>query len=204
VIAVIGGLHRNDWIIIGAGIVVLLIAVPGGIIMGEDLLSTGDEGTSRRYVEGVKVISGYTHEGTDEAGTIALPEGGGVSITHLVAVLTWTDEPDKTGIAGFYDRFTNTPDSFDIIIRSPGNVTATGGPAYNPQAMEGSIEVDVVTGGPSGVGDPTLVGDWTYVVHCQDAGDYQGLLITKPQGGADPGNAWTLEITYGFFVEEGV
>lgn len=190
-------------LISGACLVVLvLLAAAAAAPVVAAAPGKGSAGTSYRFTYSWRIEShtlsphsGYTEEGSASHVAFVLSRA---NLTGVVATLSWRDA-------------IGAPDNLTLEARSPG------GAAFGPEAGsggEGRIDLDAPVGSvPTGEvvieaateaeawaqflqaypADPLETGEWNATVSVTDAGDlHVADVVTQP----DPGNNWTLSVTY--------
>ena len=113
--------------------------------------------------------------------------------------LTWIDE-DEMGWIGSAPNRENQPDSFIMIITSPGGNITVEGSATNAYKEEGALELYVLIPENNITGFEGT-GGWEIVLQV-NAGDHE----PKYAGGTkfiDRGNDFNLEIVYDYYIEKG-
>jgi len=193
-------------IIVSLGIVAVIVA---GILVYVFVIPSGDSGDEVKADENVvfnpddygygtshpSIINGYAEEGGDN--------GFGHDITEEMVAganfrLTWTDE-DEVGWIGSTPNRENEPDTFTMIVTSPGGNVTEEGTAMNEYKEEGVIEF-YVTIPEENISDSEGTGMWQIVLQV-DAGDH----VPKYAGGllfVDSGNEFNLEIIYNYYAEK--
>jgi dipeptide/tripeptide permease len=113
------------------------------------------------------------------------------NVRSITVTLTWTDEPD----AGI--RYTNEPDEFSLDVSAPNATTV-----QTPMSPSGRVSVTITYEPPAN--DPYFngTGDYDVTIVCGVCGNqvpfinFGGLREIE-----DPGNAWTLEASYDYYVK---
>jgi len=190
----------NDKKVYSAGVILLLIAIVGGLVAGENI-DIEAQITNKAFD-----ISNYlTADGEPAAIKEYANEAEPLELTHSISEanvcnvtfrLTWTDE-ENTGWIGSAPNHENQPDKFLLKISSPDASIHGEASGSNAIGKSGLIETTI----PVPVGqDPAFngTGDWNITV-IVDAGDhmprYAGIFKFN-----DVGNDFLLEITYQFYI----
>ena len=184
--------------VIVAGILVFFYAIPGGdsgdeVNVDVNVVFDPDDygyGTSNPII-----LNGYADEGGENYFNYNIEEE---MVAGASFRLTWTDE-DETGWIGSAPNRENQPDSFTMIITSPGGNITVEGSAINAYKEEGLLELYVLIPEES-ISDSEGTGEWEIIL-LVEAGDHE----PKYAGGTkfiDHGNDFTLEITYNYYAEK--
>ena len=185
---------------LGVGIVVLSLALAG--MLGKPATGGGG-GTppSGKWVltTGQESFTGTGNENTD---TIFNMDINVTNLANVTVKLTWTDEADITNALG---RHQNQPDELGATAASPeGESQSKSG--INAHGASGSVELSFEY---SNVTNKTVAkkvykegaGSWSLGVHVGSCGDQTPVLgpgIVRTI--ADNSNAFTLTVTYSYFV----
>ena len=182
------------------GVVLLLIpaTIGTGFAMGtsvmgvEDVTDLGlDWSKYTSATLSIDDISDDTNEGDEWGGPVDV---GVPNVARMAFMLTWTDEAD----AGV--RYTNRPDTFELLVTPPNGTERTSGAVANPQGGAGAASVAFDF---EGTQDPFWngTGEWGVVVRCTTAGDQTPMI--GPFGlrvRTDTGNAWTLSVECAYLM----
>ncbi len=132
--------------------------------------------------------NGYSNENT----AFDLPlEVLNANVRSITITLTWTDEPD----AGI--RYTNEPDEFGLDVSPPNASTV-----QTPMSPSGRVPVTITYEPPAN--DPYFngTGDYYVTIVCGVCGNQVPFInIGGLREIEDPGNAWTLEASYEYYVK---
>ena len=132
--------------------------------------------------------NGYSNENT----AFDLPlEVLNANVRSITITLTWTDEPAQG------PRYTNEPDEFSLDVSAPNSSTV-----QTPMSPSGRVSVTITYEPPAN--DPYFngTGDLDVTIVCGVCGNqvpfinFGGLREIE-----DPGNAWTLEASYDYYVK---
>lgn len=192
----------NDKKVFSAGIVLLLIAILGALVTGENIeievhindmnfdisdysLADGETIIIQEYANENEPLE-LTHSITD------------VNVCNITFRLTWTDEEDS-GWIGNSPNHENQPDTFLMKIRSPDESIHGEASGANAIGQSGLIETTI----PVPVNEVNSLngtGDWNITIII-DAGEhmpkYVGLFLFN-----DVGNDFELEIFHQYYVSK--
>lgn len=188
-------LKKNWKIAAGAGtivIVIILAAILSSSSVGVDT-KTADQVIQPApdkwdKKSGSASASGETQEKQSIAKDVVL---NGTYVYNVVFTLTWTDEAAKP-------LMTNKPDTFQLTVTSPTGVQNQSKQTANDAGGKGTITL-TVNYPDSNITKNNGTGTWKVSVSCTDAGDQAGSILGI-RTSADTGNAWSLNVAYGYLV----
>jgi hypothetical protein len=154
------------------------VGLPGGGGGGNVDLDTG----------AMDPINGNSAENSQQEFNVSVEEKAIAEITYT---LTWEDEQANPG-------FSNDPDEFSLAVN-----TSWGEYAETPMTENGGDgrgEVSLTFAAPGVYPDTGSAGEYIVTVTMGEAGDEWPLGIPSA-GFNDPGNDWTLTVTYTYWKE---
>lgn len=133
-------------------------------------------------------INGYSDENTEDTFPVSVEEK---AIQKVTFTLSWEDEQPRPG-------FGNDPDEFSLHVN-----TTWGEYNETPMTENGGDrrgEVSLEFAAPGEAPDTGSAGEYNVTVEMGEAGDEWPLNIPSV-GFNDPGNDWTLTVTYTYWIE---
>ena len=180
-------------VMLGMGI--LLISLVGAALGGQPDKGPPpppDGGGSFQLKTVSQTITGTGQESTER------DHGISVCATNLVTftvTLTWQDEPaNRPGL-------TNQPDELGLSVASPAGETRSD----KKSASQGSVKLDfafpVTEKTAASKASKAGQGPWTITVEIGVCGDQTPLIPGPFRTVADAGNAYTVEISYTYYMK---
>jgi dipeptide/tripeptide permease len=117
------------------------------------------------------------------------------NVFNTTFILSWTDEAPPNPL------WTNQPDQFSLKVQGPDGQTVQQGPVANVVGQEGHVTV-------------TIQGDAMNLTGSKGTGDYNVTVVMGTAGPntlkrgpgvitrTDPGNDWTIDVSYRYFQEQ--
>ena len=141
---------------------------------------------------GTVSFGGYSSENSQTPQQIEIAASNMLCITFT---LSWTDEADSgSGLRAL----TNQPDEFGLSVAAPNGTTAESQMIANSHGAEGTVSVHMDMAPQRPRFDDN--GTFEVIVMCGQCGDQTSRLGFRTV--ADGGNAWTLEVHYGYFAKK--
>ena len=192
-------LDAEDRKIIYIGAFIFLISIASAFAVGGVLPDITGEATTEAitspFTNGTLSDSGYANENTETS--VDVPVSDGI-VSGMQATISWEDEGDLW----FGVRYTNMPDEFTVVIVAPW------GEEVEQTASSGSVSAKI-TVNEDNVTEALKEGaaqKWTVIVRCGECGNNEpiGNIIGLREAmvGEDPGNDWSLEVTYDYAAFE--
>jgi len=146
---------------------------------------------------GFTSFNGECAEQSNTRKTITLSEENIVNVTFL---LRWTDEPDQeNGVGPIKFTYENGPDKLSFTATLPDGNRSIGRESSNPHGGEGRTS-SRYSYSPDEIPYDNGTGAYEINVRCGDCGDFDAGRL--PMTIEDTGNAWTVEVTYEYYVKE--
>jgi POT family proton-dependent oligopeptide transporter len=135
---------------------------------------------------------GYLDEGMETVEKVPIPYD---NIDNVIFTLTWTDEPDTSGLGSFE----NQPDSFSLEVQTPKGKTEGPKSGENTHENQGSISIKIEYEEPYEHG----TGDYNVTITCTNAGDQEPQInVINLRTEEDPGNNWELTVEYKYYQKK--